>query len=389
MPRFSTIGLLFPLLLSLLCGQSSTKHTNTTHYPNFSWDTVPVYLHFGKKKRTLNKQELEFVAKTSNFIGLEKMHGIGSKGSTESGTAFDIRRLKRLNPDLKALFYWNSFLDYGKYEAQEEFLKHPDWLFTANDGSPILKKDYLRQYNILNPEFRTWWASIAKKAVTDYHCDGIFMDAVLQPQRAQWLRNGWGMDAAPKLTEAMQDMMTQAKQEMGEQGLLVYNGYRSQDNKDEYLGLEYLPFADGTNLEHLAVFNSQSKESITEDILNLSDAGKAGKIVIVKGWPGPDFNWTNGAKMREPAEKLKQEAIDNMDFPLACFLIAAQEHSYFCYSWGYREEHGSLVDYPQFHYPLGKPLGDFTRNGWEFSREFEHLSVKVNVETQEAEIVRK
>lgn len=113
-------------------------------------------------------------------------------------------------------------------------------------------------------------------------------------------------------------------------------------------------------------------------------AGKQGKMVVMKGWPG--FNWTEKEIRNVPYETLLARAKENMTFPLACFLVAAQEHSYFCYTWGYRENHGSLDWYDEFEKPLGSPKADAIRNGWIYRRSFEHADVWVNLEMKEAKI---
>jgi hypothetical protein len=71
---------------------------------------------------------------------------------------------------------------------------------------------------------------------------------------------------------------------------------------------------------------------------------------------------------------------------LACFLVAAQEDAYFCYSWGYRENHGSLVDYPESHRRLGAPKQDAQCDGWIYTRTFEHADVWVDVSRRTARI---
>jgi len=355
-------------------------------YPPFSWDTVPVYIHFGKTSAPLTDAELRFVAKTSSFVCLEKGHGKEKFGSTEKGIAHDARRLKELNPEMKVLFYWNTFLNYQLYDACEEFKKHPEWVFRDKDGKPIYKTDILEQYNLLNPEFRSWWASVAGRGVKEYNCDGIFMDAVLQPKRSSWMKRGWGEGREQALTDAVRDMMRLARKEMGEDKILLYNGLRTLDGSGTTTGEEYLDCATGINVEHFGAFHSRSKESIARDIECITKAGKSGKIVVVKGWPGQEFNWMNREKMRQPKEALATEAREKITFSLACFLVAAQEYSYFCYSWGYREFHGSLVDYPEFRKPLGRPLGDAVKDGWRYTRRFEHAHVKVDLENLRAKI---
>ncbi len=376
------------LVVSLLLALGTVvRADDQSGWPTFSWETVPVYIHFGKSSGPLTDNELKFVASTANFVCLEKGHGMSQLGSTEKGTARDAMRLKKLNPDMKVLFYWNTFLNYELYDACDEMEAHPDWLFRDRAGDLIYKTRRLEQYNLLNPEFRRWWASIAGKAVKQYGCDGIFMDAVNQAKRPLWMQRGWGPGNEPLLTDAVIDMMQRAKQEMGEGSILLYNGLRSSDTDETTTGGEYLPYADGTNVEHFTAFRSRSKESIARDIESISKAGLSGKLVVVKGWPNPDFTWLNAAKMKLPAETLAEEATEQMTFSLACYLVAAEQNCYFCYSWGYREQHGSLIDYPQFKRPLGNPTGHARRTDWTYTRSFQHAEVTVDLSNRIANIL--
>jgi hypothetical protein len=376
----------FTIAVLVIVFQCATLDAGDSTSPHFSWDTVPVYIHFGKSTGPLSDTELRFVAQISDFVCLEKGHGRGRSGSTEKGIAFDARRLKQLNPRMKVLFYWNTFLNYPLYDACKIVARHPQWIFRNKKGEPIYKVGTLEQYNLLNPEFRRWWASIAGKAVTEYGCDGIFMDAVDQAKRPIWMKRGWGEGNEHMLTRAVVDMMRLANRQMGEDAFLVYNGIRSLDPAGNTTGTEYLPHARGVMIEHFTAFHSQSKESIEADIKAITSAAGMGKIVVVKGWPDPTFNWANKEKMRIPSNVLADEARKKIIFSLACFLIAAQKNSYFSYSWGWREQHGSLVDYPEFHKPLGKPKGRPKKEGWVYTRSYEHASVWVDLAKRRARI---
>jgi len=352
----------------------------------FSWETVPVYIHFGKASAPLTEDELRFVASISDFVCFEKGHGKDAFGSTEKGIAYDAERLKALNPEMKVLFYWNTFLNYELYDACGEFAQHPEWVFRDGNGNPIYKVRTLEQYNLLNPEFRNWWASIAGRAIHEYGCDGIFMDAVNQAKRPLWMEKGWGEGKEHLLTDAVIDMMQQARREMGDDAILLYNGLRSSDREKIVTGQEYLPYADGATIEHFAAFQSQSKEAVALDIDSMIEAGKDGEMVVLKGWPDPEFNWINKEKMARSMDLLVDEAREKITFSLACFLITAQENSYFCYSWGYRELHGSLADYPEFHKPLGLPQGDAVKDGWIYTRSFAQASVRVDLDAKTGHI---
>jgi len=376
----------FARIVLAIAFQCATLASGDPASPYFSWDTVPVYIHFGKSSGPLSETELRFVAQVSDFICLEKGHGRGRSISTEKGIAFDAKRLKELNPRMKVLFYWNTFLNYPLYDACETVANHPEWIFRDKKGEPIYKVGTLEQYNLLDPEFRRWWATIAGKAVTEYGCDGIFMDAVNQAKRPIWMKRGWGVGNEDILTQAVVDMMRLADKEMGEDALLVYNGIRSLDSAGTTTGTEYLPHASGVMVEHFTAFHCQSKESIAADIEAIGRAASMGKTVVVKGWPDPTFNWTNREKMRIPSNVLADEARKKIIFSLACFLIAAQEKSYFSYSWGWREKHGSLVDYPEFHKPLGKPKGQAKKEVWVYTRSYEHASVWIDLAKRRAKI---
>lgn len=91
----------------------------TGYYPEFSWETVPVAFHFGKSDSLMTQVEASFVASRSNFICLEKRHATRQFGDTETGIEMEARQLKKINPDMKVIFYWNTFLDYPCIQSAE------------------------------------------------------------------------------------------------------------------------------------------------------------------------------------------------------------------------------------------------------------------------------
>ncbi len=123
---------------------------------------------------------------------------------------------------------------------------------------------------------------------------------------------------------------------------------------------------------------------VAEDLDAMQKAAHAGKIVCLKAWPG--FSWQDAEMMKKPHDELHRLASERLVFPLACFLVAAESHCYFCYTWGYTEAHGTFDWYPEFDKPLGKPKGDAVRNGWTYNREFERASVSVDLEKATANI---
>lgn len=367
---------LFILSVAALIGSLSAN----PGWPEFSWDTVPVYIHFGDNEG-LTDEEIQFVASHTNFVSLEKGHGMNRHGSTEKGIEQDAARLKAVNPKIKVMYYWNTFLDYSMFEAHEVYENQPEWWLKTLDGSLDKKSGRIKRYDLSKATVREWWSEEVRKAVIAGSCDGVFADAFPQIASKANIRL-WGQEKFDAIQEGLIRTLKRTRDKIGPEHLILYNGIRNTDTLS--FGMDYLDYTDGATIEHFGHFNSQSKESMQRDIENAIEAGKRGKIVVMKGWPG--FNFTQPEIKKVPYATLLKRARENMTFPLACFLIAAQEHSYFCYSWGYREDGGSLDWYEEFDRSLGPPKTDAIRDGWEYTRAFEHCNVWVDLENREARI---
>ena len=362
---------------------SSCGFAQDDKMPPFSWETIPVYIHFGDVD-ALTDEEVEFVASHTGFTCLEKGHGINKHGSTEKGIEADVKRMKQINPKLKNLYYWNTFLDYSLYDAHNVYQQHPEWWLKTKNGELDKKNGDLMRYDLSNPEVREWWTEEAKRAVVDGACDGVFMDAF--PQVASLANiDLWGQQKFDDIQRGLKEIIVLTKQKLGDEAIIMYNGIRNTDHLK--FGMGYLELCDAVTIEHFGVLQSASKENMLLDIENATTAGKMGKIVVFKGWPS--FLWMDEKVKKSTYKELLEEAQQDITFPLACFLIAAQEYSYFCYSWGYRQNGGMLDWYEEFDQPLGKPMGDYVKNGWELSREFAHCNVWVNLASRQARITYK
>ena len=353
-------------------------------YPSFNWNTVPVAFHFGNSSRLMTPSEAQFVAEHSNFICLEKGHASKQFSTTEEGIEKEAQQLKTFNAGMKVIFYWNTFLDYNSYAAYNEYQKHPEWWLKKIDGQLDFKNRGLKRYDLSNVEFRDWWTNVARKAVVEGACDGVFMDAFPQVSNKN-NEKIWGKEKYSNIQKGLKDIIKETRTKIGEDNLIVYNGIRS--NSAMQLGNDFPEHTDAIMIEHFGYFQSGSKEFMLRDILEMQKAGKSGKIVVFKAWPG--FAWIDKETMKKSLKEKVKIAKENITFPLAAFLAGAQENSYFIYNWGYRMEMGCLEWYPEFNRPLGKPLGDAIINGWELTREFEHISVSINLETREALITEK
>jgi len=137
-------------------------------------------------------------------------------------------------------------------------------------------------------------------------------------------------------------------------------------------------------IEHFGGFHTAGAADMREDLETLRLAAARGKFVVLKGWPG--FNWQDKEAMARPAAELLARARAGLEFPLACFLVAAQPGSFFCYSWGYVSDHGMLESYPEFGRRLGPPRGEAVWDGLTARREFAHASVWLDLAAKQARI---
>lgn len=365
----------------LVFALSLSVYTQNKHYPKFSWDKVPIAFHFGKKGDLMTKSEAKFVASKSNFVVLEKAHGSPSIKYTEDAIKIDAKKLKSFNPDIKVIFYWNAFLDYPMYKAHETYQANPDWWLRKQDKSLDLKNEKIKRYDLSNSEVRDWWTDVAKKEIVNGGTDGVFMDAFIQVLHTNNIKL-WGQKKYTEIQKGLKDLINEAREKLGDDKLIVYNGIRSTPNKNT--GNNFPANTDVVMIEHFGHFASISKESMLTDIQEMERAGKSGKMVVFKAWPG--FAWVDKKAMNKPYKEKLKLSKKNITFPLAAFLAGAQKHSYFIYNWGYRMEMGCLEWYLEFDKPLGKPLNEMIVNGWELTREYEYVSIWVNLETKEAKI---
>lgn len=394
MNKYSPLSILRTLLLlsfacvHLVAGNSS--------YPPFSWEKVPVYVHYGSRTQ-LTDEQVELTARLSDFICLEKGHGKSSDPEhPERIAGEDMRRIKAINPDAKVLMYWNTLIAWPFTSYNRDFAEtHPkDWtLRDMKTGEPLLKSKLgstpVYQYNLLNPAVQQWWADTISGAVNEFGFDGFFMDAVSQSKRQIWLNKGWGKGKEEELDEAAINMMKMAKAAMEDKGLIIFNGFRTKDGGSDQGtkgGTEFLPYTDGAKIEHFDQFASASKEDILLYWKMAKEASDAGKIVVYKAWPDHDINWLNKEFMSKSPEEKEAIARDEITYPLACFLIGAYENCWFCYGWGYQVDHGQLIEYPEYSRKLGAPKGDAVRRGWKFSREFKHAKVEVDLNNRKGTI---
>ena len=177
-----TLGLLValasPPARSAEAPRPSPPSTSAVRLTGFTWDRVPLNLHFGKRTADLADAEIDFIASHSTLIALEKSHGVTPHGSTEAGIADSARRIMQRNPNAKVLFYFNAFINWPGYDAFKTY--RPEWTLRTATGEIVKHPGGTPRPDPSNAEFREWWSEVVATANRSAPLGGVFVDALPQ-----------------------------------------------------------------------------------------------------------------------------------------------------------------------------------------------------------------
>ncbi len=384
-----TVLTIFPFSSLNMCAKLDSEGQTVNNHnlmPSFSWAKVPNMAHFGNDYG-LTDDEISFLVKHFSLIVLEKTHGYKKYGSTEAGIMNDAIRIKAKNPDIKILSYWSASINChrGRYESAKVFGAHPEWALKDKEGNIVYDRNGWEKYDHSNPHFREWWVSSVVNVVNTPFIDGVFIDGL--PQFDFSLQQNieeFGFAKQKALEEGVMKSIKEIREKTPKK-TLMFNGLRWYKSMWENLAEHYFKYMDGVMIEHFTILSAKdmslkNKNTIAKNIEIIQQVSKKKKFVVVKGFP--NFTWQDSLMMKKPFNELAQLAYKQLIFPLATFLIAAGLNTYFCYSWGYKGEHGTFLWHPEFDKPLGKPKGDAIKDGWIYTRKFEHCDVWVDIENE-------
>ncbi|WP_159020793.1 putative glycoside hydrolase [Algibacter sp. L3A6] len=359
-----------------------SKFNAHSSYPNFNWDVTPQYSMFGDGNRLLSAKEVKIIAAKTDFICIEKQHAHKDVGYAEIGAKKEIAAFKAIKPDIKALYYFNSayawpFTSYNKNFKKNKIDDYPElkkFILKNKETGELQHRNNTLCFDVLNPEFRTWWVKTVAQGVKDSGADGVFID---QMHGFVWLRKSQKRE----VEEAMGEMMMNLKAALGAGKILL--GNNASGVKDVF------PAIDAVMFEH---FNKKklSKENLLKEWGYMLANAKAGKMSVFRiGVEAEKEEASQTLIKGSRGTSLEGLSRERLEYYQACFLIGAQPYSYFQYGWGWRLNTGPLVNYPELQKPLGAPKGAYKRlheNGWEFTREFEHATVWVDTEKGQGKI---
>ena len=346
--------LLTIVLLSLfVMVETGISGQEPAHYGN----RIQRYGHGFSEPNDFRPEEYEYIANNYSIFTVEKRHAwadYGPKPNTEAATIGTAQKLKKINPDIKVLIYWNIVLNWNFYESQTEFNKHPDWkyrdwIFQHAKANPV------PMYDLNNPEVQQWWVNAIVDPILRGDLDGVFLDASPKVPKEQY--------------ESLFKMIDTVRARIGEDKIVIYNGFRV-DSTVLQGGQDFIEHTSGVFIEFFLHKPLDTKEEAAFLFDNLIEAEKAGKMIIPRGSPNSVLPGTQ----------------DPFLFSFASFLLFYGPESYYIYNAGYNKTQGMFDDYPVYDLAPGKALGSAVRNGWVYTREFENMTVTVDLHKKEARI---
>ncbi|KAA1160580.1 hypothetical protein EU508_08980 [Pseudoalteromonas fuliginea] len=354
------------------------KKSRQALFPNFSWDTVPRWLAV-RNHAPYTDEQIASIADHYQLVMLEKANKAGFN-SVDEGIKDTAARLKQLNPNIKTLFYWNTQIHYTGYSSDNNYEENKlSWSKLLENSELYLFKDLYYWYDENNKELRDWWVNFPVEVASDDNIDGVFIDKM--PKAA--------VDTLFVNKEPVSDyvrMISQLWESLPEDKILIGNNLRGERHNASRAFMEIL---DGSYLERWDyTLDYDFPSQTTADAISLSmqlmrEALAQGKIINFQTTPDTD------EPVPDTYEEKQKYMAKHVDFPLAIFLIIAEENAFFSYQLGVNatpsaENIWDTSYIPEFNRPLGAPLGAPVKNNYIFTRSYEYVDVWVDVKSQKA-----
>ena len=354
--------------------------------PEFSWDTLPLYMHIRKSKR-FNTKELEYLSQFP-LITLEKFTGAKSFGTTDGGIIQAAKAIKKLNPKAKVLFYRNVICHYDGYRCNKQLESVPDPFLVDKSGNLSLIRDRIKAYDTSIPELRDWWVTSARDICKSRYIDGLFLDGNIKILLHHFMRDKLPKGKKDATVEGYHEMMKQTRKALGPNKLMFANIMRA-NQKD--CGLVYMHYFDGSYLEN---FLNYVPDRIVKAIEAVQKAARMGKIIAMTLSIGKTIASDGIDEVRVGSTDLRDLTKEAIDFKIALFLVCAEKYSYLYIKDGYSadvhrgkcESSMWLQSLPEYKKPLGPPKGTAKRDGYIFTREFKHASVWLDIENRKGRV---
>lgn len=401
--NYTTMKIKLHFLLALILfqaffcfAQEENISLSQKNFPEFSWDTMPLYMHL-RKSTAFTKEEIKFLSKYP-LITFEKTTGSSDYGSTEEGTVKAAKAVKKINPKTKILYYKNVVINWSSYKEDKAFLKkNPKALLTNDKGKKVLMPNKRTGFfDISQPYVRDYWVNHIDNVVKEPSIDGVFLDANIKVLVPGFFKSRVGKVKQAEIQSGYMSMMGALNKKLSDDKLIIANILRVRPEFKD-VGRAYLKFFNGSYLEGFEHenFGMTYAEYLAKGIEAVQKSAREGHTIAMSLGIGEaaDHNLI-GFDDRRKDVVLDNAFSKRLDYLLAIFLVCAEKYSYVYPHDGYSvneirgENHSSvwLKTFPQYQNKLGAPKGPAKKEGYIYTRSFEHLDVWLDIENKQAKL---
>ncbi|QXP63046.1 putative glycoside hydrolase [Polaribacter sp. HaHaR_3_91] len=385
------------IVLTLTLGSCKTQNVDTSainlvknKLPEFSWDKMPLYMHL-RKSTSFSNKEIQYLSKFP-LITFEKTTGSKTFGSTEKGTIKAAKAVKKINPNAKILYYKNVVINWGGYSEDENFLyEHPEaLLINAKGQKSVMPNGKTGFFDISEDYVRKYWLHHVKKVTENPFIDGVFLDANIKVLVPGFFNSRVGEEKQEAIKSGYLSMMADLESQLGDDNLLIANILRVRPEFEDS-GRAYLKFFDGSYIEGFEheSFGMAYEDYLAQGIEAVQKSAREGKVIAMSLGIGKGLKNAEAGidDVRKKVSK-HEDFSKRLEYLLAIFLVCAEKYSYVYPHDGYGTEKSAvwLKTFPQYEKPLGKPLGFAKREGYIYTRKFEHVDVWLDIKNKTSKL---
>ena len=381
----------FLFIVIFACNKPTDAQERPNLYPEFSWERIPQYIHI-RKATAFTDEECNFLAGFP-LITLEKTTGSATYGSTDHGSLMAAKAIKSINPQTKILYYRNVICHYGGNTFDKDLNKiQAPFLTDQKSGKGRLIRGTVEAYDLSNKSVRDWWVESAAKVCNSEYIDGLFLDGNIKVLEPEFLLKEIGAEKKAVVKDGYATLMTSIREALNPDKLMFANIIRARLPES---GLEYINYFDGSYLEGFtSPVNMSYPDYLAKGISAVQQAARSGKIIAMNLGLGESSNTTD---MIDDT-RLKLNDVNGLEelinYYMAIFLVCAEKYSYLNIHDGYSvNTNNGICDskvwlhrFPQFDKPLGAPKGPAVKDGYKYTREFDHASVWLDIEAKKGKV---
>ena len=185
-------------------------------------------------------------------------------------------------------------------------------------------------------------------------------------------------------------MMADLDAQIGKDNLLIANIIRVRSEFEDS-GRACLKFFDGSYLEGFERGNSGMtyEDYLAKGIDAVQKSAREGNVIAMSLGIGKGLkNAVAGIDDAREKVNLNEDFTKRLDYLLAIFLVCAEKYSYVYPHDGYGVGSSAvwLKTFPQYEKKLGAPKGYAKREGYIYTRSFEHLDVTLDIQNKTAQL---